>query len=229
MEQSLADAVADCSMQPHAVPRITVHLPGVRPERRDIAPAQRIRDFRAHVVDVPPRIEGGIAAGDACEDDVGAIAKRDLPVFEHQHHGNDRGGLDDARETRRQRLTAEETPVGDGGAGLDGRQIAVHIARAALGTDDLFHSHRSLSAHGKSPRPGHGELQAVGVPGDRICSAMAAQRFGGEMRVAGAVDCIEGDTFHHDDPVRECPWDAPAAPPARWRSPPDRDQEMRAL
>ena len=111
VQQRLAHAVADRGVQPLAAARIVVHLLGVRPELRYVAAAQGVGNFAAHVVDVVFRVESGVAPGDAREDHVGAIAERDLPVLQHEHHRNDRRRLDDFGEARRHRLAFVQAAV----------------------------------------------------------------------------------------------------------------------
>ncbi len=141
MQQRLAHAVADCRMQPLAAAHEVVHVLGLRPEFRNVAPAQRICDLAAHIVDVAAGIKSRVAPGNSGENDVCAVAESYLAVFQHEHHRNDRRRLDDMRESRRHRFALVQAAIGNRLAGFYSGQIAMHVPRPPLGTNHFFNFH----------------------------------------------------------------------------------------
>ena len=112
----------------------------MRAKLADVAAHEMSRDLAFEVVDMILAMEGGIAAGGAGQDDVGAIAEGDLPIFEDEHHRDDRRGLGDLAKAGRQRLAVKEKAVAFR-ATLHRREVAMHISRAPERAHNPFDFH----------------------------------------------------------------------------------------
>ena len=152
LEQGLADAVAQGRVQAAATEQFGVDGAGVEAEVHGRAAEQPRPKFFPQEFEMFVGVEHRIAAGDAGEDHVGAIADGHLTIVEDQHHRHDRARLHDRRHAGLHGGAAIDEAVGFR-AGLDGQHVLVEEARRAGCEDDVGYS-ASAGAHDERGRCG---------------------------------------------------------------------------
>ncbi len=149
-QQGLADAVAQRGVQAAAVESIGIDGSSRAAEVHRRSAQQPRPQLLLQELQMLVRVENRIAAGNAGEDDVGAIADGDLAIVEDQHHRDDRGRFHDRRHARLQGSAAIDEAVGLR-ARLDGKHVLVKEARRSGCEDDVGDS-ASAGAHDE-PEP----------------------------------------------------------------------------
>jgi hypothetical protein len=149
MQQRLRQPVPKRRVERPAIVLAAVDLLGERAECVDRAAAQSIAQNRAQKIDMIFGAEQRVAAGDARQDHVHAVAERDLAVLEQEHDRNRGAGLHDAREAGADGRAGISEAIGLG-ARFHRREIAVEKTRPP-GNGDHIGDFHSPAPHTREP------------------------------------------------------------------------------
>src|SRR5262249_13548173 len=123
-----------------AVLAVLVELSGVIAELADVEVLQEWGNLAAQIADVVLAAKGRVSPCDTGQDDIGTVAKGNLPILKLKHHRHDGGRLNDLLAACRVGFAVKQKAVGLC-ARFNRRQVTVHVAGPPHGANYRLYAH----------------------------------------------------------------------------------------